>query len=118
VINTDRAHVMIAAALLGKQVRFASSNYHKVPALAASSLPQYSITFIPDLRERLCKESSTEIQVSNPGAAGSSLPVTEVERLRALADERGRGARRSSQLEVVSHRLGLLALARLSIKAG
>jgi hypothetical protein len=93
VINTDRAHVMIAAALLGKQVHFASSNYHKVPALAASSLSQYSITFIPDLRERLCDESrqaGPETLVQNTGDAGVSLPVSEVQRLRALADERGR----------------------------
>jgi hypothetical protein len=93
VINTDRAHVMIAAALLGKEVHFTSSNYHKVPALAASSLSQYSITFIPDLRERWCKESrkaGQETQVQNTGAADVSVPVTEVEQLRALADERGR----------------------------
>jgi hypothetical protein len=87
VINTDRAHVMIAAALLGKQVRFASSNYHKVPALAANSLSQYSIEFIPDLRERLCEESP---QIQNTADASLALPLTEVERLRTLAEERGR----------------------------
>ena len=37
-IRTDRAHVMIAAAMLGKQVEYWPSNYHKVPALAEFSL--------------------------------------------------------------------------------
>lgn len=35
-VNTDRAHVMIAAALMGRRVRFASSGYFKVDALAES----------------------------------------------------------------------------------
>jgi len=34
-VLTDRAHTMIAAALLGKAVRYRSSVYYKVPALAA-----------------------------------------------------------------------------------
>lgn len=34
VVHTDRAHIMIAAANLGKRVYFLPSNYHKVPALA------------------------------------------------------------------------------------
>jgi hypothetical protein len=37
-VETDRAHVMIAAALLGKRVRYATTTYHKVPAIAAYSL--------------------------------------------------------------------------------
>lgn len=37
-IWTDRAHVMIAAAMLGKSVRFAPTLYHKVPAIAQYSL--------------------------------------------------------------------------------
>ena len=35
VVRTDRAHVMIAAALLGKEVEYASGSWHKVEALAA-----------------------------------------------------------------------------------
>jgi exopolysaccharide biosynthesis predicted pyruvyltransferase EpsI len=38
VVHTDRAHVMIAAAMLGKHVRFRSSNYHKIPGIAEFSL--------------------------------------------------------------------------------
>jgi len=37
-VRTDRAHVTIAAAMLGKQVEYAASNYHKVPAIVAFSL--------------------------------------------------------------------------------
>jgi rhamnosyltransferase len=33
-VRTDRAHVMIAAALLGKIVEYRASYYHKVPAIA------------------------------------------------------------------------------------
>ena len=37
-VRTDRAHVMIAAAMLGKRVFFRPSSYHKVPAIAEYSL--------------------------------------------------------------------------------
>jgi hypothetical protein len=37
-IRTDRAHVTIAAALLGKRVEYTTSNYHKVPAMVEFSL--------------------------------------------------------------------------------
>ena len=37
-IKTDRAHVMIAGAMLGKMVLYRPSNYHKVPAIAEFSL--------------------------------------------------------------------------------
>ncbi len=40
---TDRAHVMIAGALLGKRVRYRSSSYHKLPAIAAWSLEGYPV---------------------------------------------------------------------------
>lgn len=42
-VQTDRAHVMIAAALLGKHVRYVPSSYHKLPALADSSLRDYTV---------------------------------------------------------------------------
>jgi exopolysaccharide biosynthesis predicted pyruvyltransferase EpsI len=41
-VKTDRAHVMIAAALLGKTVDYGTSSYHKVPAIA-----DYSLRFFP-----------------------------------------------------------------------
>ena len=42
-VKTDRAHVMIAAALLGKRVDYKASSYHKVPAIARYSLKDYPV---------------------------------------------------------------------------
>jgi glycosyltransferase involved in cell wall biosynthesis len=47
-IRTDRAHVMIAGALLGKRVEYAPSSYHKLPAIAAWSLAGFPVAPIPD----------------------------------------------------------------------
>ena len=44
VVRTDRAHVMIAAALLGKRVEYRSSLYHKVPAIAEFALREYPVS--------------------------------------------------------------------------
>jgi exopolysaccharide biosynthesis predicted pyruvyltransferase EpsI len=43
VVETDRAHVMIAAALLGKKVRYRPSGYHKVPAIAEYALKGFPV---------------------------------------------------------------------------
>lgn len=43
IIRTDRAHVMIAAALLGKRVEYRASNYHKLPAIAEYALQGYPV---------------------------------------------------------------------------
>lgn len=42
-VRTDRAHVMIAAALLGKRVQFAPSSYHKIEGIAASCLSDCAV---------------------------------------------------------------------------
>jgi exopolysaccharide biosynthesis predicted pyruvyltransferase EpsI len=42
-VKTDRAHVMIAAALLGKVVDYCTSSYHKVPAIADYALKSFPI---------------------------------------------------------------------------
>lgn len=47
-VRTDRAHVMIAAALLGKRVEYLSSIYHKLPAIAEYSLKNYPVVRIPE----------------------------------------------------------------------
>lgn len=69
-IRTDRAHVTIAAALLGKRVEYRASNYHKVPAIVDYSLRGYPVTRLPD-------DGSAA-----PGADASS--PTDAERLRRL----------------------------------
>lgn len=38
IINTDRAHVMIAGAMMGKTINYRPTSYHKVPAIAEFSL--------------------------------------------------------------------------------
>lgn len=43
VVETDRAHVMIAAAMLGKQVRYRAGSYHKVPAIAEYALGGFPV---------------------------------------------------------------------------
>ena len=46
VIRTDRAHVMIAGALLGKRVEYRPSSYHKVPGIARYALRGFPVTEI------------------------------------------------------------------------
>lgn len=46
-IRTDRAHVTIAGAMLGKRVEFAASSYHKVPAIVAHSLRGFPVSRLP-----------------------------------------------------------------------
>jgi len=43
VVESDRAHVVIAAALLGKKVRYRPSNYHKVPAIVEYALEGFPV---------------------------------------------------------------------------
>lgn len=43
-VQTDRAHVLIAAALLGKEVSYAPSSYHKLPAIVASTLRGFNVS--------------------------------------------------------------------------
>lgn len=52
VVNTDRAHVMIAAALMGKRVNYTSSSYFKIDALAESSLAEYDVHRLPKATNR------------------------------------------------------------------
>jgi exopolysaccharide biosynthesis predicted pyruvyltransferase EpsI len=42
-VATDRAHVMIAAALLGKHIEYHGTNYHKVAAIAEYSLSDFPL---------------------------------------------------------------------------
>jgi exopolysaccharide biosynthesis predicted pyruvyltransferase EpsI len=42
-VYTDRAHVMIAAAMLGKRVVYSASSYHKVPAIAEYALANFPV---------------------------------------------------------------------------
>jgi len=46
-VHTDRAHVTIAAAMLGKRVRYRPSNYHKVPGIIEYSLAGFPVDPLP-----------------------------------------------------------------------
>jgi exopolysaccharide biosynthesis predicted pyruvyltransferase EpsI len=53
-VKTDRAHVMIAAALLGKTVDYGTSSYHKVPAIADYALRLFPVRRIePENQSRI-----------------------------------------------------------------
>lgn len=47
-VLTDRAHVMIAGAMLGKEVRYRVSNYHKVQAIVDFALKRFPVYPIPE----------------------------------------------------------------------
>jgi glycosyltransferase involved in cell wall biosynthesis len=49
-VRTDRAHVMIAGALLGKQVEFAPTSYHKLDGIADYALSHYRVTRLAPAR--------------------------------------------------------------------
>ncbi|HVT58436.1 MAG TPA: glycosyltransferase [Thermoanaerobaculia bacterium] len=76
-VRTDRAHVMIAAALLGKAVQYRASAYHKLPAIAEFALADFEVSAAPPERE-----------VRRPGvreaapAAGAALEEGSLDALR------------------------------------
>jgi exopolysaccharide biosynthesis predicted pyruvyltransferase EpsI len=47
-VETDRAHVMIAAAMLGKKVKYRPGSYHKVPAIAEYALKGFPVERMPE----------------------------------------------------------------------
>jgi Polysaccharide pyruvyl transferase len=54
VVKTDRAHVMIAGALLGKVVEYWTSSYHKVPSIADYALKSFPVRRIePEISIRV-----------------------------------------------------------------
>ena len=68
-VRTDRAHVMIAAALLGKQVQWAPNSYHKVSAIADYSLRDYpSVTPLPLTPPAAHAPAATRAKRSRPSA--------------------------------------------------
>ena len=52
VVKTDRAHVMIAGALLGKAVEYGTSSYHKVPSIAEYALQSFPVRRIEPEKTR------------------------------------------------------------------
>ena len=78
-IRTDRAHVLIAAAMLGRRVEYRPSSYHKVPAIVEFSISSDQVALIEE------KDSD---------GSGSSGPALEASIIRG-----GRLGTESSPLE-------------------
>jgi hypothetical protein len=72
VIRTDRAHVTIAGAMLGKRVEYITSSYHKLPAIVEYTLQHFPVTRLP-------KDWLTSV-------ATSTDQLTDTGRLRILAE--------------------------------
>ncbi|MGK2876953.1 MAG: polysaccharide pyruvyl transferase family protein [Solirubrobacterales bacterium] len=70
VVNTDRAHVMIAAAMMGKTVKYASSSYFKVNAIAQFALGEYDVNPLPEPDPPLNTVASNELN----GTLGVARP--------------------------------------------
>jgi len=94
-VKTDRAHVMIAVALLGKEVHYCPTNYHKLPGLAAGALQDYPVLPFSDLRLQIVAEQAIAGAATPQSQVATShdeitAPMDEFEQLRALAAERER----------------------------
>ena len=80
-VYTDRAHVTIAAAMLGKRVRYRPSNYHKVPAIIEYSLGGFAVEPLP-----------AAVEDTESGDASLPAPARRADDL-AWAEEVRRAAR-------------------------
>lgn len=74
-INTDRAHVMIAGALLGKRVKYLPCSYFKVDAIAESCLTDLDVS-----RHASWRELPTVEMPPASDRAGSRIDVVIVSR--------------------------------------
>lgn len=59
-VHTDRTHVMITAAMLGRAVRYRPAAAHKVTAIAEWALQEFPVSPLPDEPDR--SKSETEVQ--------------------------------------------------------
>ena len=76
IINTDRAHVMIAAALLGKYVEYRSSNYHKVSAIA-----EFALKGFPVHQKEIAMDASESFKPAKAAAKNIEKPFKETEQI-------------------------------------
>ena len=79
-VRTDRAHVMIAAAMMGKEVEFAAGSYHKLAAIAGDSLRGFPVRQIaaprrPARGKRLSEQAASTR--SRMRAAAPRAPVVD-----------------------------------------
>ncbi len=79
-VQTDRAHVTIAAAMLGKRVRYRPSNYHKVPAIIEFSLQGFPVEPIPQEEIDAARQDGSEAQMSRSARGGDLAWAQSVRR--------------------------------------
>ena len=71
-ILTDRAHVTIAAAMLGKRVEYAASNYHKVPAIVEFSLQELDVARVEPSSQSAAVQPLEAASAATAAAAAST----------------------------------------------
>ena len=76
VVKTDRAHVMIAAALLGKVVDYWTSSYHKVPSIADYALKSFPVRRIEPEKTMRMASSKNDQSIPAPAAIRRALGMT------------------------------------------
>jgi GT2 family glycosyltransferase len=85
-VRTDRAHVMIAAALLGKAVEYRASSYHKLPGIAEFALADFEVRAAPPSRsEREARRPEVREAAPDPDAetqAGAEAAAAALDALR------------------------------------
>lgn len=95
-IRTDRAHVVIAAAMLGKRVEWRPSAYHKVAAIISFSISSPKVTQLAGARDEDIANDLEVDRLTPPAEASrKSLPATvppprsdeEISRLTAALEE-------------------------------
>jgi GT2 family glycosyltransferase len=85
-VRTDRAHVMIAGALLGKQVEFSPTSYHKLDGIADYALSHYHVTRLapPPPRAPSSARVPARAPARPPGARVSAVVLSRDHPARAL----------------------------------
>jgi GT2 family glycosyltransferase/exopolysaccharide biosynthesis predicted pyruvyltransferase EpsI len=83
-VRTDRAHVMIAAALLGKRVEFAPSAYHKVQAIADYALSDYPVSALATRTPQRLSAPKGKLRSRAPAPRVTSIVLSRDRASRAL----------------------------------
>jgi glycosyltransferase involved in cell wall biosynthesis len=82
--RTDRAHVMIAAALMGKRVEFAPSSYHKLQAIADYALSSYHVSALTPSTPRRLSAANGKPRLRPPAPRVTGIVLSRDRTPRAL----------------------------------
>jgi exopolysaccharide biosynthesis predicted pyruvyltransferase EpsI/glycosyltransferase involved in cell wall biosynthesis len=92
-VRTDRAHVMIAAAMMGKRVEYLPSSYHKLDALAHYALSDLPVRRLEQLAHPVSVEMPRMQRATSTNGARSSRPSADAARIAAVILTRDRTER-------------------------